>query len=127
MTGIQKSNQVQGTDRLEDAARDLAASTRDIARPSDSKGILEGLRRSQESLNQTYRQLADWHGRVVEGVHHGGEKDGRADPHNPGWIRAELALQEAAQYGADAVAALTRAENANEIARWFDEVLDDEL
>jgi hypothetical protein len=126
MTDIQKSNQVQGIERLEEAARNLAESTLDIPRPSDSKGILEGLRRSQETLDQIYRQLAEWHGSVVEGVHHSGEKTAGGDPHNPGWIRAELALQEAAQYGADAVAALARAEGANELAVWFDEVLDDE-
>lgn len=126
MTDEQKSKQVQTAERVEEAAHELVQSTRDVARPSDSTALLESLKRSQEALDDVYRQLADWHGAVLEGVHHGGEKSEGAEPLNRSWIRAELALQEAAQYGGDAAGALGRARGANTVALWFDEVVGDE-
>jgi hypothetical protein len=126
MTDERKSNQVRAAERVEEVARELAASTRDIPKPSDSTALLESLKRSQETLDQVYRQLAEWHGAALEGVHHGGEKKEGADPLNRAWIRAELALQEAAQYGTDAAEALARARGANTVAQWFDEVITDE-
>jgi hypothetical protein len=54
-----------------------------------------------------------------------GEHGGH-DPANPGTERASLALREAAQYSADAAAALTRARSADEVAQWFEEIRLDE-
>lgn len=126
MADDQKTNQVQTAERVEHAVQELARSTRDIPRPSDSTPLLESLQRSQATLNQVYRQLAEWHGAALEGVHHGGEEKEHADPLNRSWTRAELALQEAVQYGENASDALGRARGANTVARWFDEVIDDE-
>ncbi len=125
MTDEQKSNQVKTAELVEEAVQALVRSTSDLPRPSDSTALLESLKRSQETLDQVYRQLADWHGAALEGVHHGGEKKEGTDPLNRSWIRAQLALLEAAQYGADAADAVGRARDANTVAQWFDEVIDD--
>lgn len=121
MTIKQKSSQVLAAEHLEKAARDFAATTAEITKPSDAAALLLSLGAVQGTLNEVYIRLAQWHGQVVHGVHHAGQ-DERGDPQNPGWVRADIALREAAQYGADATAALDRAHRANDVALWFDEV-----
>jgi hypothetical protein len=126
MLNTQKSDQIEAAERLVRAARELHVVTTDIPHPSDSNAILASLEAAQEAIDRVYMQMADWHGRAVQGVHHAGEKVMSVDPRNTGWIRAEVALQEAARYGADALDALERAQEGNESALWFDEVIEDE-
>jgi hypothetical protein len=121
----EKSSQVLITEALEAAARDVANATVEIPRPSDSYTLLAHLASAQEVLTQAYEQLAAWHGKVVQGVHHSGE-DAGGDPDNPGWVGAERALREAAGHSAAAADALRRAHSANGVARWFDEIRADE-
>lgn len=123
MDMAQKSSQIAAAERLEDAAKQFAEATKEIVRPSDTAALLLSLGTVQSTLDDIYTSLARWHGQVVEGVHHAGE-DERGDPGNPGWVRADVALREAAQYGADAAAALVRAHSANDVALWFDEIRD---
>lgn len=107
--------------RMETDARMLADATAKIPRPSDVTEVINTLKRVQQVMAQVYAGLALWHGAVEFGVHHAGEEE-PGDPQNPGWVRAEVALEEASQYASDAVAALERARIANMSARWFDEI-----
>ncbi|HAM25541.1 MAG TPA: hypothetical protein DCP11_02255 [Microbacteriaceae bacterium] len=125
MTATEKSSQVFITEALAAAAHDVADSTADIPKPSDSYAILASLAGTQESLTRAYEQLAAWHGQVVEGVHHAGEAEG-GDPDNPGWVNAERSLRRAADRSAAAAEALRTAHTANGVARWFDEIRADE-
>jgi hypothetical protein len=110
---------------LERCAHAVADASQAISRPSDSPGIIGALGRVQLVLSNVYDGLAQWHGAAEVGVHHAGDED-TTDPRNPGWKRAELALNEAAQYSRDAVAALERARIATMSARWFDEIRADD-
>jgi type II secretory pathway pseudopilin PulG len=106
---------------LEADARAVAAAISSFARPSDSTEVISTLRRAEQVIAQVYSGLASWHGAARVGVHHAGEEEPR-DPQNPGWVRAQVALEEASQYASDAAAALERARLANMSARWFDEI-----
>lgn len=107
--------------KLEADARAVADSTAKIARPSDVTEVIGTLSRIEQLMSQVYAGLASWHGAVELGVHHAGEKEPDG-PQNPGWVRAEVALEEASQYSRDAAVALERARTANMSARWFDEI-----
>ncbi|MDI2097644.1 hypothetical protein [Ruicaihuangia caeni] len=109
---------------LERSARAVADAVSSFSKPSESTEVLSVLKAAQQTVAAAYAELASWHGRAQLGVHHAGEHDPR-DPQNPGWVRAQVALEEAAQYAADAAAALERARSANMSARWFDEISDD--
>jgi hypothetical protein len=125
MTDNQELDPVVTAERLEKATRDLVRSTLEILRPSDINAVLGNLGSAQGMLAQAYEQLAAWHARVVQGIHHAGEvePDGSG---SPAWVRAEFALHEAAHYSANAADALGRARSANGVARWFDEIKVDE-
>jgi len=123
VVNTQKSHQIAAVERLEKAASQFAEAIREIPRPSDTPDLLDSLGAVQTTLEGVYAALATWHGAVVTGVHHGGERE-RGDPGNPGWVRADIALREAAQYSSDAAAALARAHKANDVALWFDELRD---
>jgi hypothetical protein len=125
MAKSQESSQVQVIGKLEAVTRDVAESTKDIPRPADSYIMLGLLAGAQETLAVVYRQLAAWHAQVKHGVHHGGEHESSV-PGDPSWVRAELALQEAARYADAAVDALKRAHLANGVARWYEEIVVDE-
>src|SRR5690625_5351761 len=60
---------------LEEAARSLAHSTRDVPVPADSYAMLGELRATIDSLEEVCRRLGAWHTRVVDGVHYAGEDD----------------------------------------------------
>jgi hypothetical protein len=124
VTNAQKSSQIQAAEDLESAVKLLAAETREIPRPSDTTTLLTILHSVQATLDEVYSGLADWHSHVEHGKHFV-VKTEHADLENPGWVRADIALREAEQYGADATAALERARSANEEAIWFDEIEDD--
>jgi hypothetical protein len=124
VTTSEKSSQLLITEALLAAASDVADSVAHIPRPSDSYAILGDLARVQEALTLAFERLADWHGQVVEGVHHAG--DGGDDPDNPGWVDAERSLRRAADSSTAAADALRHAHSANGVARWFDEIRADE-
>lgn len=112
--------------QLERDATAVADALRTISRPSDVAGVIGALERAQQVLAEVYGGLASWHREAELGVHHAGEQDPQV-PTNRGWVRAEVALEEAAQYSHDTVAALQRARSANATARWFDEIRADDL
>ncbi len=125
MTNPIRSAQLQAAEELANSVKVLAAETRDIRRPSDTTALLSILRSVQDGLDGIYAGLADWHSHVEHGKHFAGIKE-HSDLENPGWVRADIALREAEQYGADATAALERARSANQEAIWFDEIEDDD-
>ncbi|WP_341953428.1 hypothetical protein [Salinibacterium sp. TMP30] len=125
MADDQKPGPAVTAQRLEEATRELVSSTLHLPRPSDINAVLGSLSTAQGALAQAYEQLAVWHSRAVHGVHHAGEHE-TDDSENPAWVRAEFALHEAAQYSANAADALGRARSATGVARWFDEIMEDE-
>lgn len=116
---------IAATGELEHSARAVVEAISVISRPSDITEVLSRLTRVQEVMSQVYAGLASWHGMVEMGVHHSGEIQ-PTDAHNPGWVRAEVALEEASQYSKDAAGALERARSASMSARWFDEIRADQ-
>jgi len=60
---------------LDEAARTLAHSTRDVPNPIDSYRLLAELGPTVDHLQQVVRQLSDWHRRVVEGREYLGEDE----------------------------------------------------
>jgi hypothetical protein len=117
---------VTAAENLDAVSGDLVRLTREVLRPSDSHQLLGNLTTAQESLAQVYVQLAEWHSQVVQGVHYAGEEEPGGSG-NAGWLRAELALEEAARSARAVAEALKRAHSANGLAEWFDEVRSDEL
>ncbi len=83
--------------------------------------VLLRLSSLQSELGKLYAGMAQ----RQHNAEQSGLRDGDATHHaptNPGSERASLALQEAAQYSADAAAALMRARSADEVAEWFEEI-----
>jgi len=122
----QSHQQIEGADRLVEAARNVSQATKMLRSPSESGPLLDRLRSAQQELDAAYLNLAAWHSGVIEGVHHHGEDEERRDPITPAWIKAELALREAAAYGGNVAEALDRANAANAVAQWYDEEMGDE-
>lgn len=104
--------------QLAEVARTLAHSTRDVPVPSESYSMLGELAVTLGDLEQVCRQLAAWHGRVIDGVHYEGE-DSRGDGAT-GTVTAAAELERAATALADAESALRQAHSANGVVRWFD-------
>ncbi|WAB83911.1 hypothetical protein OVN20_12905 [Microcella daejeonensis] len=110
---------------LERDVRALGDSLRHLVERSDVTEVINSLRRAQLETGRVYTALAVWHGaRDSESSAESDPEHGR--PRNPAWRRAEVALEEAAQYTADAAAALARARDAALSARWFEEIRTDE-
>ncbi|PYF96388.1 hypothetical protein SAMN05216184_11948 [Georgenia satyanarayanai] len=103
---------------LEEAARTLAHSTRDVPVPSDSYSLLAELRAAIDSLEQVCQQLGAWHSSVVDGIHYAGEDD-RGDGAT-GTITAAAELEAATAALNAASSALGRAHSANGVVRWYD-------
>lgn len=103
---------------LEEAARSLAHSTRDVPVPSDSYALLGELRATIDSLEEICRRLSAWHNKVVDGVHYAGEDD-RGDGAT-GTVTAAAELETAAGALNVASNALARAHSANGVVRWYD-------
>lgn len=115
----EEHEQVEVARRLSADARTLAHSTREIPAPSDSYTLLGELVTTVESLEQTLRQLASWHARVVDGTHYEGE-DGRGDGATATvTAAAELELGAAALNRASVALRVTH--SANGMVRWFDD------
>ena len=111
-------------EEMERSAGAVEAAISDFTKPSESTQVIETLERTQQVIARTYAGLAKWHAAAEVGVHHAGEQE-PVDLQNPGWVRAQVALEEAAQYASDAASALERARMANMTARWFDEIRSD--
>lgn len=114
----EEHRQVEVASELEELARTLAHSTRNVPVPSDSYRLLGELRATVDDLEQVCRQLGGWHGRVVDGTHYAGEDD-RGDGAT-GTITAAAELEVAAAALSRASTALGAAHFANGVVRWFD-------
>jgi len=120
----EQPTQMQAANVLQQAAADLAGSITGDLQANSIAAVLMSLTRTQERLNEVYAALATWHGRTA------GHKPASSEFETAGeyglWIRAELALREAAQYGANVASALTRARHASQEAQRFHEESEDE-
>lgn len=118
MTVNEEQRQVEVARELEAAARTLAHSTRDVPVPADSYVLLGELGSATTLIQQVCRQLAAWHGRVVDGTHYAGE-DADGDGAT-GTVTAAAQLARAADALGTAADALGAAQTANGVVRWFD-------
>jgi hypothetical protein len=109
------------TEKLDGAAKALARAVQELPDPSDTTDLLALLSSAQSTMNEVYGRLAEWHLEFIRS-----RTGNEHEPEGPAWIRAEMALQEAAQYARDAAAALDRARVANEVGLWADELKFDE-
>lgn len=107
--------QTQIAREVEQSARTLAHSTRDVPTPSDSYALLGELGATVDHLEQVCRQLSRWHAAAQEPEHFEGE-DARGD--GTGTATAAAELESASAALATASAALMRAHAANGVVRW---------
>ena len=121
MTTNEEAQQVAIADQLAETAKSLAHSTRAIPKPIDSYALIADLAQTQEILAQIYAQLADWHGRVVDGTHYKGE-DGRSTAGQPAAEQVKGLLELAAHEADQAADQLRKAHSANGVIRWFDDI-----
>lgn len=123
-TGNHQPTQMRAAAILQQAAGDLAESLSGHAQADNIAAVLTSLTRTQESLDEVYVALAAWHERTAG--HRPASSEFDAGGEFGFWMRAELALREAAQYGANVASALTRARHASQEAQWFREESGDE-
>lgn len=117
----EQTRQVEIADQLAETAKTLVHSTRAVPKPFDSYALIADLVQAQEMLAQIYAQLADWHGRVLDGTHYNGEDEpGHAG--EPAAERVKGLLELAAHEADQAADQLREAHSANGVIRWFDEV-----
>ncbi|WP_427134919.1 hypothetical protein [Pseudarthrobacter sp. S9] len=102
--------------RMEEAARQLAHSVRDLDSPSDSHPILGSLLDAQRSIEQILRQLADWHRSTSAGTHF---SEGH-DESTLGIMTAVTELDLAVQQADGLQETIARAYGGNGVVRWFD-------
>ncbi len=107
--------QIEVASEVEQSARTLAHSTRDVPTPSDSYALLGELGATVDHLEQVCRQLSQWHAAAREPEHFEGE-DARGD--GTGTATAAAQLDSASAALATASAALMRAHAANGVVRW---------
>ncbi|MFD1722408.1 hypothetical protein [Amnibacterium endophyticum] len=111
--------QVQIAVELEETARSLAHSTREVPNPADSYRLLAELGRATDHLQQTVRQLSAWHRRVVDGQEYRGEDE------NGDGVTGTLEAAEQLEAAADALDhasdAIRAAHAANGVVRWVGE------
>jgi len=116
-----KSQRLHVVEQMGHAVKKLEAQVGDSGSTAESVELLAGLQSVQASLSAVYTDLAKAQEALIHQAHHAVAADPNA-PENPAPVRADLALEEAAQYGKDAAAALERAREAVEVAVWFDEI-----
>jgi hypothetical protein len=124
MSVNEEGRQIEIADELVEVARTLAHSTRTVPHPSNSYELLASLRSAQESLAQVYAQLAAWHEAAVDGTHYNGE-DGHGIPGIPAVGasgQAPALLNMAAASATKAADLVSKAQSANAVVRWFDDV-----
>lgn len=119
MATNEQHRQVEVATELEEAARTLAHSTRDVPNPIDSYRLLAELNRTTDHLQHVARQLAAWHRQVIDGTHYQGEDD-RGDGVT-GTLEAAEQLEFAASALDHAGEALLAAHTANGVVRWVGE------
>lgn len=117
----EESRQVEIADQLAEIAKSLAHSTRAVPKPIDSYALIGDLVQAQEALAAVYGQLADWHGRVVDGTHYNGE-DERSTTGDTATLQTKGFLELAAHEADQAANQLRKAHSVNGVIRWFDEV-----
>jgi hypothetical protein len=106
----------RAAERMQEAARYLARSTRNLDRPSDIHLILGSLLDTQRSIAQTLRQLAEWHRTAAAGTHYARPHDESARGVMTTVTELDLAAQEA-----DALQeTLTRAHGGSSVVSWLD-------
>ena len=115
----EQHRQVQIAVELDEAARMLAHSTRDVPNPIDSYRLLAELGPTVDHLQQTVRQLSAWHRRVTDGREYLGE-DENGDGVT-GTLEAAEQLETAAAALDQAGEALRAAHAANGVVRWVGE------
>jgi hypothetical protein len=104
--------------RMAEATGQLAHSTRSLSRPSDSYVILGELLETQRAIEQTLRQLAEWHRTTSAGVHY-------AEGHEEsalGIMTSVAELDLAAQQAEGLLETLARAYGGNSVVHWFDSI-----
>lgn len=103
--------QTQVAGEVEESARTLAHSTREVPTPSDSYALLGELGATVDHLEQVCRQLSRWHATARSAGHLQGE-------HAPQAAEAAAELEAASAALSTASAALARAHVANGVVRW---------
>ena len=91
MATSQPHRQTEIAQTLEQTARTLAHSTRDVPAPFDSYRLLGELAPTVDHLEQVCRQLGEWHRQAIDGQHYAGE-DERGDGAT-GTIEAAVELE----------------------------------
>lgn len=119
MAANDEQRQVKTAAELAEDARRLAHSTRHVPHPSDAYALLGELSAAQWSLTTVLEQLAGWHLKAEEGVHHSGED-------HPGEFPADVIaaahLIDAADAAKTAAEFIDRAHTATGTIQWFDDV-----
>lgn len=102
--------------QMQEAARYLARSTRNMNQPSDSHLILGSLLDTQRSIAQILRELAEWHRTAAAGTHY-------ERPHDESerGVMATVAELDLAAQEADALReTLARAHGSSSVVSWLD-------
>jgi hypothetical protein len=108
----------KASQRMAEAARQLAHGTRDLENPSDSYAVLSNLVDTQRFIEQVLRQLAEWHRATAADRHYAASHD----ESTLGIMTAVAELDLAAQQADGLQETLSRAHGGNSVVRWFDEV-----
>lgn len=108
----------RSAERMAEAASAMAHSTRQLHRPSDSHAILGQILEAQRSIEQTLRQLAEWHRTTTAGTHYTEDHEESA----LGIMTSVAELDLAAQQAEGLQETLTRAYGGNSVVQWFDRV-----
>lgn len=107
----------RAAERMQEAARYLARSARNLDKPSDSHLILGSLLDTQRSIAQTLRELAEWHRAAAAGTHYSRPHDESARGLMTAVTELDLAAQEA-----DALQeTLARAHGGSSVVSWLDD------
>ena len=109
----------RASQRMAEAARQLAHDTRNLETPSESYAILGDLVDTQRSIEQVLSQLAEWHRGTTADRHYSSGHGESA----LGITTAVTELDLAAQQADGLQETLSRAHGANSVVRWFDEVI----
>lgn len=113
----EEQRQLEIAAEVEELARALAHSTRDVPHPRDSYRLLGELGATIDHLAQVIDQLGKWHSRTEDGTHYDGE-----DGDGTGSARAAGdELTAAANMLRLASSHVHRAHGHNGVVRWYDE------
>ncbi len=113
----EEQRQLEIAAEVEELARTLAHSTRDVPNPRDSYRLLGELSATIDHLAQVIDQLGKWHSRVEEGTHYNGEDEGQTGSPQ----RAADELSRAARALTAASMDIGLAHTSNSFVRWYQE------